>query len=121
MRDPGEPIPVGYYTNSGQATALGVDDNLVYLAGPGSPVQIIQTPFTSAPASAPAISLSSQSGLQLHLGGRRGFHYEVEYSDELTEAPPWQPFRILLLTNDSSAIDVPADVVTRFFRLRQLE
>lgn len=120
VRDPTEPIPVGYYTNSGQATALWVQGNWVYLTGGETPVQIIETPFTNTPVAAPIIWLSSQTGLQLHLQGRRGFHYEVEYTDALT-GPPWLSLQTLLLTNDSAVVEVPADAATRFFRLRQLE
>jgi hypothetical protein len=120
VRDATEPIPVGCFSTSGHADSLWVDGNIVYVAGYGSPLLVVETPFNSQPAGPPALSLSVQNGLALQIRGRRGLHYDVEYADSLTGFP-WQPLHTILLTNESAVIEVPSETATRFFRLRQLD
>jgi hypothetical protein len=98
VRDPVQPIPVGYFTTSGHAGTLWVDGNYVYVAGYDSPLLIIETPFNPQPVSLPALSLAD---------GLAGF--------------PWQPLQTVLLTNETSVIEVPSSSGMRFFRLRQLD
>jgi hypothetical protein len=120
VHDPVQPIPVGYFTASGHAGTLWVDGNYVYVAGYDSPLLIIETPFNPQPVSLPALSLAVQNGMKLQLHGRRGLHYSVEYADGLAGFP-WQPLQTVLLTNETSVIEVPSSSGMRFFRLRQLD
>lgn len=120
VREPHDPAPVGYFEVPGAASRLFVDGHLVYVVGADMPLQIIETPFELRPVAAPWLSLTAQDGLELHLQGRRGLHYDVEYSDGLTGFP-WLPLQTLLLTNDNAVIEMPPPSDTRFFRLRQLD
>jgi hypothetical protein len=118
VHDSVHPIPVGYFTTP--SCTLWVDGNFVYVAGYDSPLLIIETPFNPQPASPPALSLAQQNGLKLHLQGQRGLNYTIEYADGLLGFP-WQPLQTILLTNQSSTIEVPAPSGMRFFRLKQLD
>lgn len=120
MRDPTEPIPVGYYTNAGQCYALGVDANLVYFTGMDSSLDIIQTPFNVAPTLPPTLKLSSSPALQLELHGRRGRNYDVETSPA-PNIVPWQVAQTLLLTNDTIALPIAPTAAAQFYRLKQLD
>jgi len=120
VRDPSEPIPVGYYTDAGQPAALAVDGNQVYFSGYESPLEIVETPFNTSPVAAPKLSVSAQAGVNLHIQGRRGLHYNVEYTDQLNSAQ-WQMLQTILLTNNNAIIQVPSGPAARFFRLKQLD
>jgi hypothetical protein len=120
VRDPGEPIPVGQFTQSGQAYTIAVEGNSVYFAGAETPLKILQTPFNTAPVLPPRLSISVQSGLKLNLQGRRGLHYDLEFAGSLV-SPQWQYVQRLLLTNDMMTITAPVGPGTRFFRLKQLD
>jgi LVIVD repeat/Immunoglobulin I-set domain/Immunoglobulin domain len=120
VRDPSAPIPVGYYSDSSQPTTLATDGSQVYFSGYDSPMEIIRTPFKPSEVTTPWLSVSTQAGLNLYIQGRRGLHYDVEYTDQLTGAP-WQTLQTILLTNDSAAVEVPSGPAVRFFRLKQLD
>ena len=120
VHDPVHPIPVGYFTTPGQAGTLWVDGNFIYVTSYDSPLQIIETPFNPQPACPPALSLAQQNGLKLHLQGQRGFNYTIEYADGLLGFP-WQPLQTILLTNETSVIEVPSSSGMRFFRGKQLD
>jgi len=120
VRDPSEPIPVGCFITPGHASTLWVDGNYVYIAGYDSPLLIIETPFNPRPVVPPSLSLVDQGGMKLQFQGRRGIHYTIEYVDGLAGLP-WQPLQTVLLTNETSVIEVPSPSGMRFFRLRQLD
>jgi hypothetical protein len=120
VRDPSQPVPVGYFETPGFADSLWVDGNHVYVAGYNSPLLIIETPFNPQPASPPTLSLLQQNGWKLRLQGERGFNYTVEYADGLSGFP-WQPLQTILLTNQSSTLAMPTPSGTRFFRAKQLD
>lgn len=120
VRDPSEPIPVGYYTNATPCYSLCVDSNLVYFTGMDGVLDIIQTPFNPAPILPPTLKLSASPALQLELHGRRGRNYDVETAP----APggvPWQVSQTLLLTNDTVALPITPTAAAQFYRLRQLD
>jgi len=116
VADPTQPIPVGHYTDASQPTALAVDNGWVYIAGPGSPMEILKTPFDTSPPTPPQLSVSATGGMNLRLRGRHGRYYLVETSDRLNGGQ-WQPLQTLMLTNDTAVIPVPADGGSQFFRL----
>ena len=120
VREPSQPIPVGYLATPGHAGTLWVDGNFVYVAGYDSPLLIIEMPFNLQPAGPPAVSLAQQNGLKLRLQGQRGFNYTIEYADGLLGFP-WLPLQTILLTNQSSTLELPAPSGMRFFRLKQLD
>jgi Uncharacterized conserved protein len=115
-----EPIPVGYYTNNGNAQTLWVEGNRVYVSGTDGALEILETPFNTQPVSPPALSLAAQNGMKLLINGKRGLHYEVEYADGLSGFP-WQPLQTILLTNQLQTVEVPSETGMRFFRLKQLD
>ena len=119
-RDPHEPIPVGYYANAAKAETLWVEGNRVYLAGSGSSVQILQTPFNLTPPPPAWLALAPQANLHLETHGRPGLHYTVEYTDGLIGFP-WLPLRTILQTNATCTVELPTPSGTRFFRLRQMD
>ncbi len=116
VADATQPIPVGYYTGPGQPTALAVDNGWVYMAGAGSPLEILKTPFDTSPPAPPKLSVSPAGGVNLSLQGRHGRYYTVEYSDGLTGAQ-WQPLQTLMLTNDTVVLPISNGGGSRFFRL----
>lgn len=118
VRDATQPIPVGYYTDASQPTALAVDGNFIFVAGPGSPLEILQTPFNTNPVAAPFLSVPAQAGFNLSIQGRHGHHYDVQYSDSLSGIA-WQTLETILLTNDTAVITPPSGPAARFFRLKQ--
>jgi hypothetical protein len=118
VRDPSEPIPVGYYTAEGNGTAFWVNGNYVYIVGYDSPLEIIKTPFDPSPIMTPTLSVSA--GVRLRIQGQRGRHYNVEYTDQLIGAQ-WQMLQTILLTNDNAVVEVPSGPAARFFRLKQLD
>ena len=120
VRDPSKPIPIGDYAVGGDGGAIWVDGNFVYIAGYDSPLEILETPFNTNPVAAPALSVSARTGKCLRIQGRRGFHYDVEYTDQLN-GTPWQTLQTILLTNENSVIDLPSGPAVRFFRLKQLD
>ena len=120
VHDSAYPIPVGYFATPGHAYSLWVDGNFVYVASYDSPLLIIETPFNPQPVSPTALSLAQQNGLKLHLQGQRGFNYTIEYADGLLGFP-WQSLQTILLTNQSSTIEVPTPSGMRFFRAKQLD
>jgi hypothetical protein len=120
VREPSQPIPVGYLATPGHAGTLWVDGNFVYVAGYDSPLLIVETPFNLQLAGPPAVSLAQQNGLKLHLQGQRGCNYTIEYADGLLGFP-WLPLQTILLTNQSSTLELPAPSGMRFFRLKQLD
>jgi hypothetical protein len=120
VRDPYEPIPVGYYTNAGQRYTLSVEGNVVYFAGSATPLDIIQTPFASAPAALPRLTLAPPPGMQLGIQGRCGFHYEIE-SALAPIGSPWQKLQTLFLTNETATLPISLSSSNTFFRLRQLD
>jgi hypothetical protein len=120
VRDPAQPVPVGYFTTPGHAGSLWVDGNHVYIVGYDSPLLIVETPFNPQPVSPPALSLLQQNGWKLRLQGGRGFNYTIEYADGLLGFP-WQPLQTILLTNQSSTLTVPTPSGTRFFWAKQLD
>ena len=118
FRDASEPIPVGRITVPGQGWAMSVDGNYVYVVGYDSPLQVFKTPFHVEPVPPPALSLTAESGLRLGLSGYPGFHYDLEYADEITNSP-WLPLKTLLLTNSGATLELPLQPGTRYFRARQ--
>lgn len=120
VRDPSEPIPVGYFTLPGAGHTLWLDGQRVYIAGHNTPLTILETPFNPQPDSPPSLSLSKPGGMKLHIQGRRGLHYVVESAAGLTGLP-WQPLQTLLLTNDDAVLDVPASSGPKFFRAKRLD
>jgi hypothetical protein len=120
VRNPTEPIPVGYYTNVGQRYALSAENNVIYFAGIGSPLDIIQTPFATGPAVPLRLTLSPPPGMQLGIQGRRGFHYDIE-SALAPVGSPWQMLHPLFLTNETATLPIGLSSSNTFFRLRQLD
>ncbi|MDB6111934.1 MAG: repeat protein [Pedosphaera sp.] len=121
IRAPDDPIPVGTFSTAGSADSVWVEGNLVYMTGAAGSLNVIQTPFDTRPVMPAQLSLSKQAGLSLHLQGRRGLHYSVEATDNLS-VPNWQPLQTILATNESSVISVPAvPAGGRFFRARQVD
>jgi hypothetical protein len=120
VRDPGDPIPVGFFALPGEGHALWVDGQRIYLAGYNTPLTILEAPFDPQPESPPSLALSKQGGLKLNIHGRRGLHYTIESATSLTGLP-WQPLQTLLLTNDNAELDVPAPTSTKFFRAKRLD
>ncbi len=118
VHDPTQPIPVGYYADVGQPTALAVDGNLIYIAGAGTPLEILRTPFNTSPVAAPLLALPGHSGFNLSIQGRHGQYYDVQYSDQLNGGL-WQTLETILLTNDNAVITLPQGPARRFFRLKQ--
>jgi hypothetical protein len=120
VRDPFEPIPVAYYTNVGQRYALAAENNVIYFAGLGAPLDIIQTPFSTGPAVPPRLTLSPTPGMHLGIQGRRGFHYDIE-SALAPVGSPWQKRHTLFLTNETATLPICFSASNAFFRLRQLD
>lgn len=119
VRDPFEPIPVGYYTNVGQRYALAVEGNVVYFTGIGSPLDIIQTPFAATPPPE-RLTLSPPPQMQLGIHGRLGRHYDLETSVQ-PSGFPWTPIQRLFLTNATATLPISHSSSNTFFRLRQLD
>lgn len=119
IRDPGEPIPVGFYTNSGPRNALAVAGNVVYFAGISSPLDIIQTPFAAVPPPE-RLTLSPPPQLQLGIHGRLGHHYDLETSLQ-PSGFPWTPVQRLFLTNETATLPILPTASSQFFRLHQVD
>jgi hypothetical protein len=116
VRDPFEPIPVAYYTNVGQRYALAVEGNMVYFAGIGSQIDIIQTPFAATPPPE-RLTLSPPPQMQLGIHGRLGRHYDLETSVQLSGFP-WTPIQRLFLTNATATLPITPTTPSQFFRLQ---
>lgn len=120
VRNPTEPIPVGYYSSYGQDLALAVEGNAVFTAGLDQQFKVFNTPFNVNLEPRPALTITASSGLQLGIHGSRGRSYNLETSP----APigqPWQPVQTILLTNNSSSVSLPETTGAQFFRLHQLD
>jgi hypothetical protein len=120
VRDPTEPIPVGYFSAPGRARTLAVDGPCVYLADWDSPVLILETPFENDPEIPPRLSIFRADELQLRLHGKPGRHYSIEHAGGLSGFP-WHPLGDVFLTNSTTLLPVPVDEPMRFFRFREMD
>lgn len=120
VRNPAEPIPVGYYSSFGQELTLAIEGNKVFTAGLDQQFKVFNTPFNTSPEQKPALTITTSSGLQLGVHGSRGRNYNLETSPAPV-GQPWQTISALLLTNDSSSVSLPQTTGAQFFRLHQLD
>lgn len=120
VRDPTEPIPVGYFATPGRVRTLAVYGKHVYLADWDSPTLILETPFAEFPEPPARLSISRDAEWPLQLHGKPGRHYAVEYADDLSTFP-WHPLHSIFLTNSTMPVQAPLDGPMRFFRLREMD
>lgn len=120
VRNPSEPIPVGYHASYGQDLTIAVEGNRVFIGGADQQFKVFETPFNVSPESKPTLSITANSGLQLGIHGSRGRNFSLEASAAVV-GQSWQPVRTVLLTNDSSSVTITQPVGAQFFRLLQLD
>ncbi|HWQ90875.1 MAG TPA: hypothetical protein VN673_04335 [Clostridia bacterium] len=92
--------------------------NIVFITGWDRELMLIETPFDTRPPGSTTLTFKMDAGLKLGIQGRRGLHYQLEYTDNLAN-PSWQSWQCLLLTNETQSVDVSTSSASRFFRVQQ--